>query len=525
MTRSTRPGRYRNPILPGCHPDPSICRVGDEFFIVTSTFEYLPGLPIHRSTNLVDWEPIGHVVHREGQLDLAGLPGSKGLYAPTIRHHEGRFFVVCTVVVPAPHQAAPPEGGWPRAGHFLMTADDPAGPWSDPIWFDGLDGIDPSLVFHDGRVWLCGNRLAAPGRWPGQTDIWLRELDPVTFAVIGDEHLIWHGALEGGAWAEGPHLFPRPGGGWMLVAAEGGTDRDHAVCVAYADEITGPYTGDPGNPRLSHRDLGDRAAIANVGHADLVDDADGRTWATVLGTQQLVDDAGRGANGLLGRQTHLVPVDWERGRPLFAPGIGRVHPEMAADGLPDQQPWPTELVDDFDAPELDPAWTGVAVLPASFAALGERASRVRLRATPAGPTDLEPFAFLGRRLPDHRVDATVVLELGGTGRAGLLLRTSERAHLELAVDHNGVAVATLVDEGERSVIGTLTDVPAGPVAVEARIDGLHADLFVADRPLGGVDLSSLATGRTSRFVGTWIGPFAVGDGWADVDRVELRIRR
>jgi xylan 1,4-beta-xylosidase len=215
-------GQYRNPILPGCHPDPSICRAGDSYFLVTSTFEYLPGLPVHRSTNLVDWELIGHVVHDE--LDFRDIPSSRGLFAPTIRHHDGRFYVVCTLME-----------GVGRSGHFIMTATDPAGPWSEPTWLDDVPGIDPSLTFDGDRVWLCGTRLAEPARWEGQTEVWLRELDPVTLQPIDEGRIIWGGALNGARWAEGPHLLPRQGGGWMLLAAEGGTARDHAVCVAYAD--------------------------------------------------------------------------------------------------------------------------------------------------------------------------------------------------------------------------------------------------------------------------------------------------
>jgi len=507
-------GRYRNPILPGCHPDPSICRVGDLYYLVTSTFEYLPGLPIHRSANLVDWEPIGHAIHRPGQLDLSGIPSSKGLYAPTLRHHDGTFYVVCTVVAPIVDDRP----AWPgRAGHFVVTAADPAGPWSDPVWFEGLEGIDPSLTFDGDRVWLCGNRLA-PEAGPGRTEIWLTELDSATLAPIGETTVIWHGALEGAEWAEGPHIVARPGGGWMLVTAEGGTNRDHAICTAYADEITGPYVGDRGNPRLTHRDLGDRAPIADIGHADLVEAADGRWWATMLGIQTL-----DGENGLLGRQTHLVPVEWEGGRPLFAPGSGRVGHVMDAAGVPDQQPARTELRDDFDAPRLDPAWTAPRVLPETFADLTARPGHVRLTATPTEPSGLGTLAFLGRRLPDHRTRASARIELAGAVRGGLLLRTSESAFLELTVDRRGVGRGVLVDGGVETIVGEVSGIPTGGVDLVIDVDGLGARLDIGGQVLGDVDLRPLATGRPSMFVGTWIGVVAVGDGIVDVDHVTLRM--
>ncbi|GAA2001667.1 glycoside hydrolase family 43 protein [Microbacterium ulmi] len=514
---ATAAGRYRNPILPGCNPDPSICRVGDEYFLVTSTFEYLPGLPIHRSTNLVDWETIGHAIHREGQLDLASIPSSKGLYAPTLRHHDGTFYLVCTVVSPV-SDGKPSWSG--RAGHFLVTATDPAGPWSDPVWFDGFGGIDPSLTFDGDHVWLCGNRVAQPGRWFGQTDIWLTELDPETFAPIGPVRWIWHGALEGAGWAEGPHIVARPGGGWMLVAAEGGTNRDHAICVAYADRIMGPYVGDEGNPRLTHRFLGDSAPIADIGHADLVEAADGRWWATVLGIQTL-----DGENGLLGRQTHLVPVTWERGRPLFAPGSGRVDPVMIADGVPDQAPAPEVVHDDFDARALDLAWTSPRVLPTTFADTTVRPGFARLTATTTEPGELGTLAFLGRRLPEHRTRVTTRIELAGAVRGGLLLRTSESAYLEVTVDRRGAGRAVLVDGGVESVVGEASGLPTRGVDVVIDVDGLSATVSIADADLGEVDLRPLATGRPSMFVGSWVGVVAIGDGVVDVDHVTLRTRR
>ncbi|MEZ3159027.1 family 43 glycosylhydrolase [Microbacterium sp. BWT-B31] len=515
-------GTYRNPILPGCHPDPSICRVGDAYYLVTSTFEYLPGLPIHRSTNLVDWQLIGHAIHRPEQLegdcglDFAPIPSSKGLYAPTIRHHAGRFYVVCTHVAGAGHPLA-------RSGHFVVTADDPAGPWSEPVWFDGMPGIDPSLTFDGDRLWLCATAPAAGDAWTGANAVWLAELDPETFAPLGERTAIWTGALDGAGWAEAPHILPHPDGGWLLVAAEGGTDRDHSVCVAYADQITGPYRGDPGNPRLTHRHLGARAPIANVGHADLVEAPDGRTWAVALATRT---DAGTDA--LTARQTVLVPVEWQAGRPVFAPGSGRVEAVVEAEGVADQQPWPDLVRDDFDAPALDLAWNGVRRLPSAFADAGARPGFVRLTATSDEPSQVGATSFLARRLPDSRVDVRTVVELSageGALRAGLLLRTSELGFVELSVDRAGRVRAVLEDSGRTIELGSTT-LPAGaPVALAMRVEGFCVELIAAGFVVATADVRGvLTTGRTSWFVGTWVGPFAVGEGVADVDVVELRTR-
>lgn len=486
----SRMGRYRNPVLPGCHPDPSICRVGDEFFLVTSTFEYLPGLPVHRSTNLVDWELVGHVVHDE--LDYDGIPSSGGLFAPTIRHHRGRFFVVCTLME-----------GRGRSGHFVMTATDPAGPWTPPVWLDGVPGIDPSLTFDGDRVWLCGTRLAEPGRWRGQTDVWLRELDAATLRPIGEERLIWHGAMEGAVWAEGPHILPRPGGGWMLLAAEGGTARDHAVCVAYADELTGPYVGDPGNPRLTHRDLGEQVDIVNVGHADLVDAPDGSSWAVLLATY-----THGGLDSLLGRQTHLVPVGWEDRRPLFAPGLGRVPAEMADAGVPDQQPPSARWQAEVDAP-LDLGWEAVRRLPADVVEPGRG---LALRASAVEPGELGALSFVGRRLPARRVAVTASVSPVAGGRAGILLRTSDDAFLEVAVDDSAtVRVRRRADGADEVLVSARVEgVDVEPPALTLRIEGFAVEVSAGDRALAVVDVSGLSTSRAGGFLGSWIGPFAVG---------------
>ena len=295
------------PVLPGCYPDPSICRVEDDYYLVTSTFEYFPGLPIFHSRDLVHWRQLGHAIDRPAQLDLSGVLSSGGLYAATLRHHDGVFYLVNTLV-----QAC--DGA--QGGNYLLTAGDPAGPWSDPVWLTDAEGIDPSLFFDDdGRAWYVGARPSREPAWEGQTDTWLRELDITTLQLAGPEHVLWHGALLGAVWAEGPHLY-KVDGRYYLLAAEGGTEHNHAVSVARADEVTGPYAGNPGNPVLTHRNLGRGYPIVATGHADLVQLPDGEWWAVLLAMRPY-----GGYHCNLGRETFLVPVVWEDGWPVFAPGL------------------------------------------------------------------------------------------------------------------------------------------------------------------------------------------------------------
>lgn len=509
----------RNPVLPGCYPDPSICRVGDTYYLVTSTFEYLPGLPVFRSRDLVSWEQIGHVVDRPGMLNYAGIPSSGGLYAPTLRHHDGLYWLVCTLVT---RQEGVP------GGNFVMTAEDPAGPWSDPVWL-GMDGIDPSIFFDDdGRAWVHGTRLAEEPEWHDQTEVWIRELDVATKQLVGPEHVVWTGAVRGAVWAEGPHLY-KVDGAYYLLAAEAGTEFHHAVSVARADVVTGPYTGYKGNPVLTHRHLGRGTDVVGVGHADLTQGPDGSWWAVLLGMRPY-----GGYHYNLGRETFLVPVEWQDGWPVVAPGVGRVPAEVevpfaerpvlgAAQGATSGTVTPDDL-----------RWTSVRALPAEVATPRGDGWDLPLRA--ATLADVEVPAFLGLRQQHRDVDVRAVLaaDLAEGEEIGLAVRQSEQDHVRLAVTlEDGVrrARAVHVRGGEATTLGEV--VLDGPVtdpvtlAVQVR-DQDYA--LVAEAPGGAVTVA-VADGRTldsvaaGGFLGLWLGVLASANGRASstvahVERVE-----
>ncbi|MDU0300755.1 glycoside hydrolase family 43 protein, partial [Streptomyces sp. PAL114] len=289
---------YDNPVISGFHPDPSVCRVGDDYYLVCSSFEYVPGLPLFHSKDLVHWEQIGNVLDRPGQLPLP-LPGAKasgGLYAPTIRHHDGRFWVVDTNI----------DGG----GNFVVWAERPEGPWSDPVWL-ALDGIDPDLAWEeDGTCW-CAFSGPAGG-------INIARIDPAGGKVLEGPVPTWSGS--GLKFPEAPHLY-RVGGWWYLLIAEGGTERGHAVSVARARSPRGPWEAAPGNPLLSH--AGTARPVQNTGHADLVEAPDGSWWMVLLGVRP------RGFTPdvhVLGRETFLTPVEWDAdGWPVVTP-VPERHP-------------------------------------------------------------------------------------------------------------------------------------------------------------------------------------------------------
>ncbi|TGO05391.1 glycoside hydrolase family 43 protein [Serinibacter arcticus] len=500
--------RASNPILPGTYPDPSICRVGEWFYLVSSTFEHLPGLPVHRSRDLLAWEPIGHVVDRPGMLDYAGIPSSGGLYAPTIRHRDGVFWVVCTLVT---------RGAPGRGGTFVVTATDPAGPWSEPSWLD-VDGIDPSiLVASDGRLWAHGTRLAPDPAWEEQTEVWLRELDPEARRLVGPESVIWTGALLGAVWAEGPHLYEIDGT-FLLLAAEGGTDLHHAVCVARADDVRGPYVGHRANPVLTHRHLGRGAAVVGVGHADLVQAVDGSWWAVLLAMRPY-----GGYHYPLGRETFLVPVAWEDGWPLFAPGTGRVPDVVDVPFATGAAPGVTQGFARGPVPPGDPRWNGVRALPTEVGRVVGASWVLPVR--PATLADVAVPSFLGVRQQHRDLDLILRLraDLAAGEEVGLAVRQSENDHAVLAVGRGAVSgpwVARVVHRRsgvEHATASVVLEGGGDDVVLRLRARGLDLAFTAAvgDRSaveIGTVDVRTLDSVSAGGFLGLWLGALATSHG-------------
>ncbi len=469
---------FTNPILPGSYPDPSVCRVGPDFYLVSSTFEWFPGLPVLHSRDLVHWCEIGHVLDRPEQLPLDGVAPSRGLYAPTIRYHDGVFHVVCTLV-----------DGAAEAGNFLVTATDPAGPWSQPRWLGEKDSFDPSLLFDDGRVWFHAARTVDEA---GHTEVWLRELDLDAGTLIGPEHVIWRGALRDARWAEGPHLY-RIGDHYYLLAAEGGTALEHAVSVARATVVTGPYESNPRNPVLTHRHLGASHPIGSTGHADLVQTPGGDWWATLLATRP-------GTN--LGRETFLTPVRWEDDWPV----LHGVKPVETCPDLPEHRPPARPCCDHFDGPELDPRWSFLRTPRERF---WETGSGLRLRPRPEPPAGRGNPSLIARRQQHTHFAAFTSLDLTpgpGHERAGLiLLNGHHQIRLEVSQDHvRLIGYEEPIAEQPRRE-GPLT------LAVEGR--GRTYRFRVNGADFGPVvDGSPLGHDAAGSFTGVYLGLYATGDG-------------
>lgn len=332
--------KLQNPVIPGFYPDPSVCRVGEDFYLVCSSFELCPGIPLFHSRDLAHWEQLCCVMTPENGFHVEKNCGNGGVMAPTIRWHDGTFYLI--------------NCNFSDRGNFIVTARDPAGPWSEPHWLDDVPGIDASIFFDDdGKCYIMGTARNWPdGRGGLRQGIWAAEYDIAHFRLAGEPAALWGGAMAGVASPEAPHLY-HIGDWYYLLIAEGGTEYYHSATVARSRSVFGPYEGFRSNPVLTMRHMGRRAAIQNAGHADLLELPDG-SWYAVFLASRLVG----GVSKNLGRETFLVPVRWEDGWPLFTPDTGRVEGEYPfPEGLP-WMPLPEKpLRDDFDGEGLDLRWS------------------------------------------------------------------------------------------------------------------------------------------------------------------------
>ena len=506
-------GEFHNPILPGFYPDPSIVRVGDDFYIVNSTFAWFPGVPIFHSRDLVNWTQIGHVLDRPSQLDLDGLSISRGVFAPTISYHEGTFYMVTTLV--------------DKGGNFYVTAKDPAGPWSDPVWMD-FEGIDPSLFFdpETGRAWMLNN--GAPEGEPlyeGHRAIWLQEFDPGKGQLTGPRRVIVNGGVdisEEPVWIEGPHLFRR--GEWVyLHCAEGGTSVNHRQVVFRSRHVEGPYEPWEGNPILTQRLLSpDRPnPVSATGHADFVELPNGEWWTVFLGTRPYEDDFYN-----TGRQTFLLPVHWtEDGWPDILPVDQPVPFKLPVPSLPVAadpgalQQGNFSWRDDFGGSELDSKWAMLRT-PRGEAwwMLGQPAGVLQIKAQPVSLTSTESQpSFLGRRQQHHCFSAILAMEAPAAGDldAGLVLFLDETHYYFIGVRRTPAGLRAFVEQADGVVSQPVQiSLPEwDSVQLRVRQRGTRYQFSLSGhgtdwKDLGHFDARILSIAHSWGFTGVMMGPYA-----------------
>ena len=276
--------KYLNPVIRGFNPDPSVCRVGNDYYLATSTFEYFPAIPIYHSVDLINWEHIANAVTRPSQFPMSEAEASGGVWAPTIRYNDGVFYITAT---------------FSGRGNFIISATDPCGEWLDAVWTD-MDGIDPSMLFDGGKMYYCANDCGSRSKLYETEGISLAEMDPKTGKVIGEIRRIWEGT--GGGWLEAPHIY-HIGGWYYLLAAEGGTGESHTAVLARSRDIWGTYEPCPYNPILTNRNDTTKQ-ISCAGHADLIDAPNGDWYMAHLAARPYVS-----GKTTLGRETFLTPVN------------------------------------------------------------------------------------------------------------------------------------------------------------------------------------------------------------------------
>lgn len=532
------PGAYRNPVLAGFYPDPSITRVGDRFYLALSSFTYFPGIPVLESHDLVHWRQIGSVIDRPSELNFDGLGVSRGIFAPAITFNDGFFYVISTSV--------------DAGGNFLSVARNPAGPWSDPIWLPQIDGIDPSLFFDtDGKAYILNNGPpAGPPQYEGHRAIWIQEFDLAARKLIGPRKVLINGGVDFATkpvWIEGPRLYHHEGW-YILMCAEGGTSVQHSEVVLRARSPWGPFQPYAGNPILTQRDLpADRNdPITNAGHADLVEGPDGKWWATFLASRPY-----ERTHYNTGRETFLLPVTWRDGWPTIlrrgksipyvaaAPDVRLARPAatVAAAATPAEVPLaPTTgnftWRDDFDARSLKPEWLQVRVPKQPWADLMSRPGWLTIHPLPARLDSLTNPSFLARRQQHLAFDAST--ELAAPAAAGVSMGLaafqSENYWYFLGVhrvrvateDHSppgggGAPLELFLEKRAGAHTETLARAALADIThLELKISGnarAYSFYFDADgagwKPLKeGDDGSILSTDVAGGFVGAVVGPYA-----------------
>jgi xylan 1,4-beta-xylosidase len=515
---ATRPipyNQYRNPIIPGFYPDPSIVRVGNDFYLVNSSFAYFPGLPVWHSTDLVSWQQIGNAIDRVGMFDFNDLGVARAVFAPTIRYHNGVFYIINTCV--------------DCGSNFLISAKNPAGPWSDPIFLPSVNGIDPDLFFdHDGRAWIAHNGppMGTP-KYDGHRAIWIQELDLQAMKMVGARTVIVDGGVKPAdkpIWAEGPHIIRRDGW-YYLIAAEGGTAGDHSETVYRSRTVTGPYTPGPVNPILTQRDLNPKRPfpIYATGHADFVETKAGDWWAVFLGTRPYETNLSN-----MGRETFMLPVHWPKGEwPLILPKKTPVprmvmRPKLARALLPNR----SDSVDSFDNPVLSGDWLMLRPPKESWYSLSAHRGALTLTARPVSLGEKGNPSFIGKR--QKQQEATYKTELHyapvRTGdRAGLAIFSDEQNYYFFGVQqtvHGPMIVVTrrtsAQDDQDGTMIASARFSATGdtPIRLSAAIkaSALTFAYAVGNEPervlIANVDGRHLASERSNQFTGVVVGLYA-----------------
>lgn len=509
------PKDYLNPIRPGYYPDPSIVRVGEDYYLVNSSFTHFPGLPVWHSKDLVHWTQIANAVNRPSQAEFGKLEVSRGLFAPAISYHDGTFTIINTCVDCVEDSKE----------NFLITAKDPAGPWSDPVGL-GFEGIDPSITFEkNGKAYIVNN--GPPEGKPlynGHRAIWMEEYDLAAQKMVGPRRVIVNGGTDikkKPVWIEGPHLYHIKGW-YYLMCAEGGTAEDHSEVIFRSKKLWGPYVSYRGNPILTQRDLypAREFPVTSTGHADLVETQKHQWYAVFLGTRPYEGDLYN-----TGRETFMLPVTWKNGWPVILKKGEHVpfavkRPKLPPEGGPQPLAGNFTAQENFDKP-LGLDWVMIRTPHENWYSVEGGALNVKARPVAIG-SDGNP-SFIAKR--QQHADATVTTQLHfdpqiDGERAGLAAFQNSHTFYFLGVLRENGANSVCVfkrsakDEPENGVKQACAPAPQGAVNLQINVHrGLVDFSFAAANGamqplLKDADATILSTKKAGGFVGTVFGPYA-----------------
>lgn len=509
---------FRNPILAGFYPDPSICRAGDDYYLVNSTFAYFPGIPVFHSKDMVNWRQIGNVMDRNEQMELAGLQISRGIFAPAITFHDGLFYVVCTLV--------------DAGGNFVVTATDPSGPWSNPYWLRDVSGIDPSLFFDDdGQGYIVYNSEPPQNKplYNGHRSIKLIRFDKEKMTTIGEPRIIVNGGTDldkQPVWIEAPHVY-KLNGWYYLLAAEGGTSWDHSAVIFRSKQVEGPYVSCEDNPILTqrHLDWDRKNPIACTGHADMVQTVSGEWWAVFLGTRPY---EGRHFN--TGRETFLAPVKWKDGWPVINPDFEEVQYTCPMPETKNKSVSPIPLSGNFTHREefkdsLEQGWLFLRNPRAEWYTVENGMLAMNLR--PETISGKMNPSFIGKRQTHHYGYAAAEMDFNPESeneKAGIAIFQNESHHYffckSIAADGHSVIQLYRAGENEDELIGEkrIPGREQGKIRLKIVSNGSTYDFLYS---LGftdwtpwesGVGATFLSTETAGGFVGCVYGLYATSNG-------------
>ncbi len=480
--------QYTNPVLKGFYPDPSVCFAEGKYYMVCSSFQYFPGIPLFESCDLINWKQIGHVLTRRSQIMLDSIASSGGVFAATIRYHNGRFYVTST------------NNTYQK--NFYMWTEDVYGSWSEPILVE-QDGIDPSFYFEDGNTYFMSTGVDDFG----QKGIIQSQIDLATGKKLTPSRRVWTGT--GGRFLEGPHLY-KLGGTYYLFASEGGTEYGHMITLCRGQSPWGPFENAPHNPILTNRNKAP-CTIQAIGHGDLVTGPDGNLYMISLGFRQTDEWM---PFHHLGREVFLTPV-WATEDGWFRCGL-----DGTTDGqyeVPIKTLQQEKKLWTFQNTRWNVDWchlrhpiTDHYILTEDSAVL--LGSRVTLQET-ASPT------FIGLRQKDFRGKLHCRVELDG-GEAGVSAYMTEQEHYDLLLrkQADGFEAAVRLCIGDIQHIQAVRKLPGNAADLRIVMDPLRYHFYLVEDGksvlLCSAQTKYLSSEVATGFTGVVLGLFAVGQNRA-----------